>query len=375
MTIWIAIVLTVMVITCVALVYISTRVCQFYCIKKLTKEDEKRKALIGGTIVFGLFGLTWGLLNLASAAVCLVYLSFAWLISDFIFYIIKKVTTKQFKSYYAGVLAIILCVGALSYGWYLNHNIWQKNYYLTTSKNINSLKVLMFADSHIGTTFDSTGFADHIVTMQKENPDIVVVTGDFVDDDTSKEDMISASKALGSLQTKYGIYFVFGNHDSGYYGPEYRGFSCYDLIQELEKNGIKVLQDEVTLIDDLFYIIGRLDFSVEKEIRGRRKSMSELTAKLDKSKYIIVADHQPTDYKNQAKAEVDLVLSGHTHGGQLYPFNQVGKWLKENDLIYGYERRNKTDFIVTSGLSDWAIKFKTGTKSEYVIINITPKEK
>lgn len=49
---------------------------------------------------------------------------------------------------------------------------------------------------------------------------------------------------------------------------------------------------------------------------------------------------------------------------------KIGKWIKANDMIYGYERRNDTDFIVTSGISDWAIKFKTGTKSEFVIINI-----
>ena len=88
---------------------------------------------------------------------------------------------------------------------------------------------------------------------------------------------------------------------------------------------------------------------------------------------MIVIDHQPTDYANQALAEVDLVLSGHTHGGQLFPFNQVGKWIGANDRIYGHEKRNKTDFIVTSGISDWAIKFKTGTKSEYVVINIKQK--
>lgn len=74
--------------------------------------------------------------------------------------------------------------------------------------------------------------------------------------------------------------------------------------------------------------------------------------------------------KKQAEAKVDLVLCGHTHGGQLFPFNQVGKWIKANDLVYGHEKRDETNFIVTSGISDWAIKFKTGTKSEYVMIDI-----
>ena len=98
--------------------------------------------------------------------------------------------------------------------------------------------------------------------------------------------------------------------------------------------------------------------------------MDELTTSLDKSKYMIVLDHQPADYQNQAQSGVDLVLSGHTHGGQLFPFNKIGKLIGANDFIYGTTKINKTNFIVTSGISDWAIKFKTGTKSEFVIIDI-----
>ena len=71
--------------------------------------------------------------------------------------------------------------------------------------------------------------------MNKENPDVVVITGDFVDDDTSKEDMIQSCKALSKFKTKYGVYFVYGNHDKGYYGKEYRAsgngpFPCSGFI-------------------------------------------------------------------------------------------------------------------------------------------------
>ena len=145
-------------------------------------------------------------------------------------------------------------------------------------------------------------------------------------------------------------------------------------------------------IGDNAYVIGRLDYSVEKEQGGSRKTMRELMNEacgnefpadgdnetaLEKNsgcgKYIIVIDHQPADYARQAESGADLVLSGHTHGGQLFPFNNVGKWIGANDRVYGHERRNKTDFIVTSGISDWAIKFKIGTRSEYVIINVIPE--
>ena len=80
--------------------------------------------------------------------------------------------------------------------------------------------------------------------------------------------------------------------------------------------------------------------------------------------------HQPNDYEKEAKARVDLVLSGHTPGGQLFPLNKVGEWIGANDKTYGIERRGQTNFVVTSGLSDWAIRFKTGTKSELVVIDV-----
>ena len=61
------------------------------------------------------------------------------------------------------------------------------------------------------------------------------------------------------------------------------------------------------------------------------------------------------------------------HLRQLFPLNKVGEWIGANDKTYGLEKRNKTNFIVTSGLSDWAIKFKTGTKSEFVVIDVKRK--
>ena len=368
------IVYTTTIVVASALWYLSTRIGKFEWIRNLAQNDSKKIKIISGSLSLALVVLTTVVLNLANTAVCILYFAMFWAISDLIFYLLKKIYHISFKHYYAGILAIIVSVFSLSIGWYLDHCVWKTTYDLTTTKTIPFLKIVEIADSHTGTTFYADGFAKHMKAVEKENPDIIIVAGDFVDDDTSKEDMIKTCQILGKIKTKYGIYFAFGNHDNGYYGPEYRGFSGTELIAELEKNKVKVLRDETILVDNLFYIIGRRDFSEVKEKKGTRKSMQELVRGLDKNKYMIVIDHQPTDYDNQAKSEVDLVLSGHTHGGQLFPFNQVGKWIGANDLVYGYEKRKNTDFIVTSGLSDWAIKFKTGTKSEFVTININ-KEK
>lgn len=374
MLMWYIIFVVLIISTAACLLYLSSRAVKFNFAAKMAPFNSKRRLLLGFAIIALCFGGLALCLNLMNAVVCLIYFAGFWFISDMLFYLIRRIGKLTFKRYYAGYLAVLLSVSTLLCGWYLDHNVWQTDYTLTTSKQIPSLKIAHFADSHIGTTFNSKGFAKHLQVIHQQNPDLVLITGDFVDDGTSRAEMIASCAALGKLKTKYGVYFAFGNHDKGYHNPAIRGFTGADLINELKKNGVRVLQDETILLVNAFYIIGRNDLS-ELQRGGSRLSMEELTKNLDKSKFMIVMDHQPADYKNQAASEVDLVLSGHTHGGQLWPLNKVGEWIGANDRTYGYERRLLTDFIVTSGISDWSIKFKTGTKSEFVIIDIKPEYK
>ena len=369
MTMWYVIMLVTLTVTGASLLYLSGRVGRFRLFRR-----RKDRIVYGALAVFSVFGITALLLNTINAIVCAIYFAMIWGVCDFAFWIVSKIRRRPFERYYAGMLGIVLSVIALSVGWYQDHHVRAETYDVVTDKQIKSIKIVMFADSHIGTTFGADGFAKHIAAMQAENPDLVVVAGDFVDDDTPRADMVASAVALGKMKTTYGVYLVLGNHDKGYYGAERRGFGEAELVSELERNGVKVLKDEAVRLGDAFYLIGRRDFSVERERGGKRKTMTELVGNADKDKYMIVADHQPADYKNQAAARVDLVLSGHTHGGQLFPFNRVGKWIGANDLVYGREKRGDTDFIVTSGLSDWAIKFKTGCRSEYVVVNVKGKE-
>ena len=91
---------------------------------------------------------------------------------------------------------------------------------------------------------------------------------------------------------------------------------------------------------------------------------------LDPSCYNILLDHQPHDFNNEAEAGFDLVLCGHTHGGQMFPVGITGELSGANDKTYGLEQRKDTVFIVNSGISDWAFKFKTATRSEFGVIDI-----
>lgn len=365
-----------------ACIYLITRVRKFVWVDKLAKDRKWLSILISAAIcvVFiVVLSLAMGYIN---AIIVTIYMILFWLVCEFAFWLVGKVKNtessvkpKKRKIYYAGVAAIIITIVYMSWGWYQAHNVWQKDYAIQTDKVVGSIKLALIADSHTGITFDGDGFAEHVKEIQGQNPDAVLIAGDFVDDDTSLIDMKKCCEALGTLDTKYGVYYVFGNHDKGYYASERRGYDGDDIIAELIKNGVTVLQDQTVLLGDSFYIIGRQDLSEVTDRGGSRADIEDLVKALDDDKYQIVMDHQPADYANEKAAGVDLVLSGHTHGGQLLLIKlfQEITGMGGNDQIYGLEDLDGSDFLVTSGISDWAIKFKTGCRSEYAIIDIQGK--
>ena len=351
-------------------VYLASRFAKFSFLRRLVGKNRFLR-FAAGLLLVGLLAMgVRALLGTINAAISVLHLMAAWLICDGISMLAERKRGRRFSRYYAGMFALGITVVYLACGWYLANHVWRTEYALETDKQVEELRIVQFADSHVGNTFDGEGFRRLVENMQAEHPDVVVITGDYVDDDTSREDMVAACQALGTLETTYGVYYVFGNHDKGYYAPEYRGYDGSDLIAELERNGVRVLQDEVVELGEYFYLIGRKDRSEGQ--RGKpRATMEQLTKGLDPDRYSIVLDHQPSDFDAQAAWGVDLVLCGHTHGGQLFPFHRMGQWLGVDDKSYGLESRGSTSFIVTSGISDWAIQFKTGCRSEYVVVDVS----
>ena len=372
MNLWFILILSLLALTGAGILFLAGRIGRFAFIRKLSGNRNALSYLLGLAAAILSTAIIWLSIGFMNAIVCMLHLVIFWIVWDVIFQIVQKRQKPESDRYYAGAVAVIITICYLASGWYQAHHVVATIYDVSTEKKVNSLRVAALSDSHVGTTFDGNTFARHLKTIEAQNPDLLLIVGDFVDDDTSKEDMIRSCEALGAVKTTYGVYFVFGNHDKGY-STSFRGYDGDDLRSELEKNGVHVMQDDVELVDDRFYVIGRKDRFDES--RSGRMTMDELVTDLDPDKFKIVLDHQPQDYKAQAKAGVDLVISGHTHGGQLFPLMVIENLIKitPDDKVYGYEKRGDTNFIVTSGISDWAIKFKTGCKSEYLIVDIQNK--
>ena len=315
-------------------------------------------------------GLLCVVFDVTNTIVLVMHFAAFLLVGDLAGYIIRKAGSADFRQGVMDSIVLVLCVIYLCVGWVLMHGMWETDYTLSTDKSVGSLRIVQIADSHIGTGFSGKGFKEKLDKIQATDPDILVITGDFVDDSTQKQDMLDACDALKGFKTKYGIFFVLGNHDYGYYASSKRGYSGDELLDQLRSVGVNVLLDESVLVDDRFYVIGRRDAGYGG---SSRESAAELVADLDKEKYMIMLDHQPTDYEAEEASGVDLVLSGHTHGGQLWPLEYIQPLMSENDNVRGHERRNGTDFIVTDGISDWAIYFRTGCRSEFVVIDVNGK--
>lgn len=366
MTMWFIILLAIIALTMLALFY---AVYGLRCVFRPCLS-EKTAAAASSVSVLLLFIISGLCLRFINAAVIIWHLAVFLLIGSLIRSAVSVLFGRKLPEKTVPVLGFILSFAVLGGGWYADHHVWRTEYNLVTSKKVKPVKFVMFADSHIGTTFDAEGFAGLVKDMNAERPDAVFIVGDFVDDDTSREDMIASCRALAEFKTSMGVYFVAGNHDKGYYGAARRGFSMSELTEELKKNGVTVLSDESVDLGERLTVFGRRDFSVVRERHGSRSTPSELMTSIAPENYTVVLDHQPREYDLLAEAGSDLVLSGHTHGGQLFPFNQVGQIIGAVDAVYGHEHRRASDFIVTSRLSDWAIKFKTGTRSEYVVISL-----
>lgn len=364
---WSVIFGTVIALSVLGIVYLGFAVSRFGGIKKLSRGRRIVGLLISLGIVGVLFLIFKLTLSTVNAVMILLHEVLFFLLFGLIFRIAGKVRGRKTKYNWQGWLSVSLSAVWLTAGWVLCHGVWQTDYSLSTEKQLGELKIALIADSHIGTTFDGEGFAEHLKTIAEQSPDILFIAGDFADNSTTSEDLQKACEALGGLDLKYGVWYCYGNHDRGYAGR--MGYTADGLEKALRDNGVHILEDECELVDGRFYVAGRKDKSRDRD----RRDINSLLSGLDTEKYIIVLDHQPSDYDAEAASAADLVLSGHTHGGQLIPATYVGEWFGMNDRTYGHERRNDTDFIVTSGISDWEIKFKTGTKSEFVIISVEGK--
>ena len=272
-----------------------------------------------------------------------------------------------------GIICVMIITTVSIYGVINAGNIQTTKYDVSIDKKageLDSLNVVLIADLHLGYNIGCRQMEQMVEKINAQDPDLVVVAGDIFDNEyEALEDPDRLEKILRGIQSEYGVYACYGNHDiqekilAGFtFGGKEKKESSVKMDEFLEKAGITLLRDEYVLIDDSFYLYGRPDY--ERPGRGidERKSAQEITADMDLSLPVLVIDHEPGELQELADAGVDADLCGHTHDGQLFPGNLTIKLMWENAC--GYLKKGDMHSIVTSGVGLFGPNMRVGTKSE-----------
>lgn len=252
----------------------------------------------------------------------------------------------------AGVVAVIVTIG---YVRYLDKD--RVAFEIQTEKTHRDLKIVAISDLHLGYGIGRRELAKWVELINAENPDVVLIAGDLVDNSVRPLVEGNFAAELKKIRAKHGVFASLGNHE---YISDQGG-----SIDFLRSAGITVLRDSVALVDSAFHIVGRDD-----RTNRRRKTIAELTAGVDFSKLVIVLDHQPYDL-NGAEG-VDLQISGHTHRGQVWPISLVTDAMYEKS--HGHMRKGDTYYYVTTGIGLWGGKYRIGTRSEYVVVTLKGRQ-
>lgn len=220
---------------------------------------------------------------------------------------------------------------------------------------MDGLRIVLLTDIHVGPTIGRE-FVEHLVEQTLElKPDLIAITGDLVDG--TVENLGDAVRVLGGLQAPLGVYFVTGNHEyiSG----------AKPWLELLPTLGIRVLQNERVQVrrnGDVLDVVGVNDYTAasfdEKEapdlpaaLRGRDPNVPSL-----------LLAHQPRAADEAAQLGIDVQLSGHTHGGQIWPFRYAVRLT--TPYVAGLYRVGDMQLYVSPGTGYWGPPMRVGTQAE-----------
>ncbi len=260
-------------------------------------------------------------------------------------------------TFMVGFITMLMICGYLKYTWKVRVDVP-----IQLSKTLShrdSLKIVAISDLHLGYGIGKKEFEGWIEKINNENPDIVIIGGDIIDSSVRPLIADDVASSFHKIKAPLGIYACLGNH-------EYLSGSS-ESMNFIKQTGVNLLKDMVAEIDSTFYIIGRDD-----KMNPKRKSLEQLTEGLDKTKPIILLDHQPFHLEDAENNGIDLQFSGHTHRGQVWPISLVTDAIYE--VSHGYKQKGDTHVIVSSGIGIWGGKFRIGTQSEYVVITLKGKD-
>ncbi|MGW7077113.1 metallophosphoesterase [Streptomyces sp. NPDC054866] len=266
---------------------------------------------------------------------------------------------RLFVSRVVGGSAAALAVGTVGYGTYgVLRGPRVKRVTVPLAKlprGAHGFRIAVVSDIHLGPIL-GRGFTQRVVdTINGTQPDLIAVVGDLVDG--SVEDLGPAAEPLAQLRARHGTYFVTGNHEY-FSGAE----QWVDHVREL---GLRPLENARTELPG-FDLAGVDDVAGERE--GHGPDFAKALGDRDRSRASVLLAHQPVVIHDAVKHGVDLQLSGHTHGGQLWPGNFIADLA--NPTLAGLERYGDTQLYVTRGAGAWGPPVRVGAPSDVTVVEL-----
>lgn len=255
------------------------------------------------------------------------------------------------------LLALIIYGGIVSLAVFNAYSPQMHHLTVITHKPMDKpMRIALVSDTHWSRWFGNRQIDKLTSLVDAQNPDVIVIAGDIMHDTTIAYDKTNMHERLSKLTAPLGVYATLGNHD-------YRGYDA-QIARAVKDAGIKALDSQSVLLGDAVWLIGRSD-----DVDRTRLSAKALLDQVDTDKPVLFLEHRPTAFEELKGLPVDLHLSGHTHGGQIFPLTVILSWFEP--LIHGSTRVGDTQFLVTSGYGIGAVPFRLGTRSEIWMVTIS----
>ncbi|MEU6989807.1 metallophosphoesterase [Streptomyces sp. NPDC046465] len=220
-------------------------------------------------------------------------------------------------------------------------------------------RITVVSDIHLGPIL-GRGFTRRVVdTVNSTQPDLIAVVGDLVDG--TVEHLGPAAAPLAGLRARHGAYFVTGNHEY-FSGAE----QWVDHVRELGLHPLRNARTELPAFD----LAGVDDVAGESE--GKGPDFAKALGDRDRARASVLLAHQPVVIHDAVEHGVDLQLSGHTHGGQLWPGNLVADLA--NPTLAGLERYGDTQLYVTRGAGAWGPPVRVGAPSDITVVELASRQ-
>lgn len=228
-------------------------------------------------------------------------------------------------------------------------------------QELSGLRIAQLSDVHVGPTIHKD-FIDTIVAQTNAlAPDVIAITGDLVDGKVA--DLAKHTAPLAQLKAKYGVYFVTGNHE--YYS------GAQEWCDELTRLGIRVLRNERVSIGEgatSFDLAGTDDHSAKGLADGHGENLAQALAGRDSARELVLLAHQPKTILEAQNHGVGLQLSGHTHGGQIWPWTYLVRL--QQPVVAGLARFGESLVYVSNGTGYWGPPMRLGAPAEITEITL-----